>query len=174
MKTINCLLALAALLATASHAQQSPSTSQPTPVQAQPATAPAPPCNKATPSPARKPGWLETKAKALACKQNKNLCDLPSSSSDVLGSTPAAKPCPANAAANPTPAPKPSPQPSPATTGAPPSASTKPTYVCPPNSTLIPGHPYCLMADHSTVDAIKLPPNMTTPAAPAQSQPQQH
>jgi hypothetical protein len=156
-----------------SAAQQSSSPSQQTPAQGQPAPAAAPPCNKATPSPARKPGWLETKAKALACKQNKNLCDLPSSPSDITGSTSSAKPCPANTSSNAAPASKPPAQ-APATTGAPPSASTKPTYVCPPKATLIPGYAYCLLPDHSTVDAIPLPPDMKTPAAPAPNQPQPH
>jgi hypothetical protein len=93
MKTPVTILALLALVGGFSQAQQNPSTAQPAPSQAQPAPASTTPC-KPTPTPPHKPGWLETKAKALACKQNKNLCDLPSSTTDITGTTPEAKPCP--------------------------------------------------------------------------------
>jgi hypothetical protein len=80
-------------------AQQTPSTSQPIPPQAQPATASTAPCNKAASGQPHKPSWIETKAKKLACAQNKNLCDLPPSPTDIIGITPDAKPCPSTTTA---------------------------------------------------------------------------
>ena len=159
MKTTKLLLILAALLASLmSQAQQSlqpPQPTQPPHTQAQPA-----PCVPA-PAPQRKPGWLEKKAKALACQQNKAFCDLPSSASEITGGTPETKPCPVNPAL-PT---KVQPQVPPVTATSPAAQtpSAKPTYVCPPKTTLIPGTPYCLTGDHSTVDAIPLPPNLAAP-----------
>ena len=92
---------LAVLLASlASLAQQSPQQPQPTqpqPAQAQPATASTVPCIKGASNPPHKQGWLEKKARTLACAKNKNLCDLPSSTTETTGGTPEAKPCPTNA-----------------------------------------------------------------------------
>jgi len=42
----------------------------------------------------------------------------------------------------------------------------KPALVCPPKTVLIANTPYCLAADHTTVDAIPLPANQPLPAAP--------
>jgi len=109
MKKGMALSLLAAMLASpASHAQQTPSTSQPTPSQVQPATASTAPCNKAAAGQPHKPSWIEKKAKALACAQNKNLCDLPSSPTDIVGTAPEAKPCPPTATQT-TPAAQPAP-----------------------------------------------------------------
>ena len=171
MKTSITYLALAALLtSTVGQAQQSPSTPQPTPTS----TAP---CSKGAPAQQRQPGWLEKKAKAFACQQNKNLCDLPSSPSEITGGTPGDKPCPATTTASPASPPKAQLPTSNTTTPAPASSGTTPAYVCPPKSELIPGTPYCLTGDHTTVDAIPLPPGMSTPAppakTPAQTKPQQ-
>jgi len=47
----------------------------------------------------------------------------------------------------------------------------KPVYVCPPKSTLIPNFPYCIYPDLSVVDAIPLPPGMTTPAPATPARP---
>jgi hypothetical protein len=164
MKTPIALPALAVLFAILTQAQQTPSTSQPSPVQAQTAAASTVPCKSSAPQP-RKPGWLEKKTKALACKQNKQACDLPSSPNDIFGGTPDAKPCPTNTAASPSPLKA---QPIPAL---PTNTATKPVYVCPPKATLIPGFPYCMYADHSTVDAIALPPSLSAPASPAPAAP---
>ena len=166
---------LAVLIASlASMAQQSPQQPQPTqppPAQAQPAPASPVPCNKTASTPPHKPTWLETKTRAFACKQNKNLCDLPSSTTEITGGTPDTKPCPANATAKQVPPPKPQTQQAPNTTALSPSpaAGVAPPYVCPPNTILIPNHPYCLTADHSLVDAIPLPPGMTAPVSPAKT-----
>lgn len=56
--------------------------------------APAKPC--VTTAPAHKPNWFERKARALACKKDKSLCDLPSSVTDATGETakPNTAPCP--------------------------------------------------------------------------------
>jgi hypothetical protein len=113
-------------------------------------TAPPAPCAKSAPSQPHKEGWLERKARDLACKKNSNLCSLPSSTDDAMGSAPSDKPCTPNL----------SPQPLalPATpaqqTGIP---NPKPELVCPPKSTLIPGQPYCIFSDRKVVDAIPLP-----------------
>lgn len=179
MKTQIINLALAALLAPFGGVQQIPSTSQPTPAQAQPATATIAPCNKGTQAQPHKQGWAEKKLKALACAQNKNLCDLPSSPSEITGATPDAKPCPPKAPTTPAPPLKPQVQasPTPATGQATATAGGKPTFVCPPKTTLIPNTPYCLAADHTTVDAIPLPPSLAAPTpsakTPAQTKPQQ-
>jgi hypothetical protein len=45
-----------------------------------------------------------------------------------------------------------------------PTQNARPAFVCPPKSTLIPNHPYCIYPDNSVVDAIPLPANL--PAAP--------
>ncbi len=91
----------AVLLASfASQSPQSPPQPQPTPpplAQLQPATDPTAPCNKGAEAQPRKESWAEKKLKALACVQNKQLCDLPKSPSDITGATPAAKPCPPTA-----------------------------------------------------------------------------
>jgi hypothetical protein len=175
MKTTTFLLILAALLASvASRAQQSPQTPQPTQppsAQAQPATVSPVPCDKGVSNPPRKQGWAEQKTRAIACKHNKNLCGLPSSTPEITGGTPDTKPCPANATAKQVPPPKPQTQQAPNTTALSPSpaAGVAPPYVCPPNTILIPNHPYCLTADHSLVDAIPLPPGMTVPVSPAKT-----
>jgi hypothetical protein len=159
MKTTKLLSILAALLASSvSQAQQNLQPPQPTPQpHTQIQTTPCAP----TPPPPRKPGWLEKKAKALACQQNKAFCDLPSSASEFTGGTPETKPCPISPAL-PTKVQPPVP---PATTPGPtsPAPSLRATYVCPPKTTLIPGTPYCLTGDHSTVDAIPLPPSLAAP-----------
>lgn len=157
MTTTKFLVALAALATPlAVKAQQNPQPPQLPPAttaQIQPT-----PCAKQAPPPPHKPGWLEKKATAMACKQNKNLCDLPSSVPDVTGQTPDAKPCPANTASNAPAPPKtnaaPAKPPVPASPAAAAASNGKPVYVCPPKSTLIPNFPYCLMPDHSVVDAI--------------------
>lgn len=61
------------------------------------------------------------------------------------------KPC-----QSPNASPAPAPTPIPVT----PASQAKPAveYICPPKATLIPGHNWCLLPDHSTVDAIPLPP----------------
>jgi len=94
MRNTLSLIAFSLLLAPFAGAQQSSSTTQQTSAQAQPAAASTVPCANNAAAPQHKPGWLEQKAKALACKQNKNLCDLPSSPMDILGTAPDAKPCP--------------------------------------------------------------------------------
>jgi len=132
-------LILLLLLASLAEAQQTPPTTQPQ----------APPCNTPAPAPPHKQGWLEKKARALACQQNKNLCDLPSSPADLTGTVPAQKPC------NPAPAPAPAPTPKPQPVPAPPAT---PDYVCPPKAKLIPNHPYCIYPDNTVVDAIPLSP----------------
>lgn len=132
------------------------------------------PCSKNTPAQPHKPGYLEKKAKALACKQNKQFCDLPSSPTEITGVTPDAKPCPANTVASPTQA-KAQAQPTLAPSAAPATApaNSKPVLVCPPKSTLIPGYPYCMNPDHSLVDAIALPASLSAPAPPASAVPAQ-
>jgi hypothetical protein len=166
------LIPIALAAAVAAEARQTPPTpQQPQPAQSQSAPASTAPCGKQTPPPPPKPGWLEKKAKALACKQNKNLCDLPSSAAEVTGATPQPPPCPANTSpAPPTTKPAPPEKDKPTVpSGAP--ASGKPVYVCPPKSTLIPNFPYCIYPDLSVVDAIPLPPSMTTPAPAKPAQP---
>jgi hypothetical protein len=170
MKTPITILLLAALFASFGQAQQTPSMSQPTPAQAQPAAASTAPC-KTTPAPPRKPGYMEKKLKALACKQNKQLCDLPSSPSEITGQTPDTKPCPVITAATP---PVSKTQATPAPPSAPATASSKPApvLICPPKFTLVPGFPYCVNADHSSVvDAISLPASLSAPAPPASAAP---
>jgi len=115
------------------------------------------PCPKAAPSQPHKQGWLEQKARALACSKNANLCNLPSSADDAMG-TQTAKPCAQ------TPAPK-----TPIAPSAPvpqfPAPNAKPALVCPPKTVLIANTRYCLTADNTTVDAIQLQPNQPIPAA---------
>ena len=134
--TFQLLAALAVPLAV--FAQQ-----QPQPTQ-QPAVVTSP-CTSNLPPPPHKQGWLEQKARELACQKNKNLCSLPSSPTDVTGTVPAQKPC------NPAPTPAPKPLPAPAQPAA-------PDYVCPPKAKLIAGHPYCIYPDNTVVDAIPLSP----------------
>jgi hypothetical protein len=141
-------------------------TSLPTTTPVQSAAPSAAPC-KATPATPRKPGYVEKKLKALACKQNKQLCDLPSSPSEITGKTPDIRPCPVITAATP---PVSKTQATPAPPSAPATASSKPApvYICPPKFTLVPGFPYCVNADHSSVvDAISLPASLSAPAPPA-------
>ena len=64
---------------------------------------------------------------------------------------PAPAPCPAPAVPPPAPA-KPAPK----------TQEARPAFVCPPKSTLIPNHPYCIYPDNSVVDAIPLPANLPT------------
>jgi hypothetical protein len=157
----------------AASAQQTPSTSQPTPAQAQPAAASTVPCNKSAPAPPPKPGYLEKKARALACAHDKTLCDIPKSPDEVLGGPTDPKPCPAKPA---TLAPvKTQAQPTPAPSAIPVSAaaSSKPVYFCPPKSSLISGFPYCLNPDGSVGDALPLPPGLSAPAPPASAAPAQ-
>jgi hypothetical protein len=181
MTTTKFLVALAALAAPlAVKAQQNPQTPQlpPAPAaQVQPSPASVAPCAKQAPPAPHKPGWLEKKAKAMACKQNKNLCDLPSSVKDATGETSAPPPCPVNTASKP-PAPlvsktdaAPAKPPVTASPAAGATGNGKPVYVCPPKSTLIPNFPYCLMPDRSVVDAIPLPANLSAPAPPASAAP---
>ena len=128
------------------------------------------PCSKSASTPPHKPTWLETKTRAFACKQNKNLCDLPSSTAEITGETPEAKPCPTTAPPKQVAPSTPQTQQTPNAAALPASPVTnKPTYVCPPNTILIPNHPYCLTADHSLVDAIPLPPGLTVPVSPAKT-----
>src|ERR1700726_1861865 len=98
MTTNKLLVALAVLTASlAVKAQQNPQpiqSSQPSQIQVPSTSANAPPCGKQNPPPAHKPTWLEKKTKALACKQNNNFCDLPSSVGDAVGETPKSQPCP--------------------------------------------------------------------------------
>ena len=150
MKKPIALLATVALLSSLSKAQQNPPTPQPQTI----------PCNNPVPVPPHKQGWLEKKARALACQQNKNLCDLPSSSGDLTGTPAGAKPCtPAPAPKAPAPPATPAPQ-------TPPPANPKPAFVCPPKSTLIPNHPYCIYQDNTVVDAIPLPASAAAPTTP--------
>lgn len=169
MKTTNLLLALAALAAPLALKAQQPPQGQ---VQSAPAS--AAPCGKQTPPSPHKPTWLEKKTKALACKQNRNFCDLPSSTEEVTGATPQPKTCPASPAPiSPTPKSATSEKDKPAApvnpaTGTP--SSGKPVLVCPPKSTLIPGFPYCVFPDRTVVDAMPLP-TVSTPAPPASAAP---
>ncbi|HTV53588.1 MAG TPA: hypothetical protein VMI06_01595 [Terriglobia bacterium] len=94
MKTTIYFFALAALLASFSQAQQTPSTPQPTQQQTAPAAAGAIPCSNSAPPKPHNQGWLERKARALACQKNPQLCSLPNSTDDALGT---AKPCPPTA-----------------------------------------------------------------------------
>lgn len=176
MKTSTLLLVLLAFappaVAEAQQTSQTPQIFQAVPTQS--ASGSSTPCGKQTSTPPRKPGWLEKQTKALACKQNRNFCDLPSSVNDATGLTPKPQPCPATTAPNPQIV-------KPAITGTATAnqamiVPAKPVYVCPPKSSLIPNYPYCLTADHSVVDAIQLPTSMSVPAppAPAVSGPAQH
>lgn len=62
----------------------------------------------------------------------------------------------------------PSPAPAAPTPATPvPATPVKPTYVCPPKSTLIANHPYCIYPDNTVVDAIPLPASGAVPASPA-------
>jgi hypothetical protein len=160
----------AILLVSLTSVGQQTSSTPPTP-QPTSAAASTVPCNK-TIAPPPRPGWLEKKARALACQKDKQFCDAPSSSADLLGGIPDAKPCPANTVAGQTPV-KAQPQQPPAPTAAQASATanSKPALVCPPKATLIPGFPYCLKPDHTTVDAIPLPANLSAPASPASAAP---
>jgi hypothetical protein len=55
------------------------------------------------------------------------------------------------------------------------SADGKTNYLfCPPNTIPITNLPYCLLPDHSTVEATPLPSNMKPSPATAPNQPQQH
>jgi hypothetical protein len=161
------------LVSLTSVGQQTPSTSQPTPVQAQPAAASTAPCNKSAPDPQHKPGWLEKKARALACAHDKGLCDLPKSPDDALGTPTGGKPCPANPATSATVKPQAQPTPTPPAVPALATTSNKPVLVCPPKASLIPGFPYCLNPDRSVVDAIALPPSLSAPAPPVPAAPAQ-
>lgn len=167
MKMPNLLLA--AIVANFSQTQQIPSTLL-SAAQAQPATSSTTPCSKPAPSQPHKQGWIERQARALACKKNPQLCNLPSSTDDALGTTPDGKPCPVSTTGGTAPATKPVPQ-TPAAAQSP-TTGDKPTYVCPPKTVLIPNTAYCLTADHSTVDAIPLPPSLAAPS-PAQKTPAQ-
>jgi hypothetical protein len=53
------------------------------------------------------------------------------------------------------------PSPKPATPLPSPVSASAPIYVCPPHAVLLADHPYCVLPDHSTVDAIPLPASMT-------------
>lgn len=150
MKRATHPLLLVLLLASLAGAQQTPPTPQPQ----------APPCNAPAPAPPHKQGWLEKKARALACQQNKNLCDLPSSPDDMTGTPAGAKPC------IPAPAPKTPPPPAAPIPQAPAVPNAKPAFVCPPKSTLIPNHPYCIYPDNTVVDAIPLQASGTTTTTP--------
>jgi len=162
------VLALFAMIAYPILAQQA-ATSQPTPAQAPTAPATTAPCSKATPDQPHKDSWLQKKARAFACKQNKNLCDLPSSPTEITGVTPDTKPCPASTVGGAVPAKAPA-QPAPAPSASA-TANGKPVYVCPPKATLIPGFPYCLNADRSVVDAIPLPTSLSAPVPTASPAP---
>jgi hypothetical protein len=171
MKTKTALAVFAALVASLTAVGQQAATPQPTPAQASTAPATTAPCSKATPAPPHKPGYLEKKARALACAHDKSLCDLPKSPDEVLGGPTDPKPCPVSTAGSPSPA-KAQPQTTPAPPAPPASATanSKPVYVCPPKATLISGFPYCLNPDHSVVDAIPLPAGLS-PAPPASAAP---
>jgi hypothetical protein len=154
MKTPITLFFFFALLGSFIQAQQSQ--------QPQPQAPPAPtqtPCSNPAPSQPQKPSWLAKKAKDLACKQNRNLCDMPTDPTEVFGtpSKPACTNAPAAAPKPQTPAPPPPP-------AAP--APAKPVYFCPPHSTLIAGYAYCLLPDHSTIDALPLPNTGVSSALP--------
>jgi hypothetical protein len=155
MKTTTFLLALAALMAPAAmKAQQNPQPIQaplPPQIQVQSAAANVPPCGKQSSPPAHKPTWLEKKTKALAYKQNKNFCDLPSSVGDAVGETPKPQPCPTTSGPAPSTSKTAAAGPSPVASATP--VPAKPVYVCPPKSSLIPNFPYCVFPDHSVVDA---------------------
>jgi hypothetical protein len=146
MRKALSVVAACALTVPTIMAQQPPT---PQPTQQQAATT-ATPCKSSAPSQPHKEGWLERKARYLACKNNSNLCDLPTSPIDATGTAPSDKPC--------TPNPQPKPQTLPATPA--PQAITpnpKSEFVCPPKATLIPGQPYCIFSDRKVVDAIPLP-----------------
>jgi hypothetical protein len=179
MKNTHLLLTFAALMAPAAvKAQQNPQPAQTLqPSQAQAASQQvAAPCAKQAPP--RKAGWLEKKAKAIACSHNKQLCDLPSSTDEVTGGTSNAKPCPANPVPNSPPTKSASAatdKPAIPTNAAVAPANNKPVFVCPPKTTLIPNYAYCLTADHTVVDAILLPPSLSSaPPAVAAPAPAQH
>jgi hypothetical protein len=89
------------IVSSAVNAQQPPSS----PAQAQPAAGSTAPCSKGTQARPHKETWPEKRLKALACAQNKQLCDLPASPSDITGATPDAKPCPPAATSPAPPAP---------------------------------------------------------------------
>jgi hypothetical protein len=169
MRTKHSLQVIAALVVPLTLFAQQAATPQPTPAQGPNAPATTAPCSKTTPAPPRKPGYLERKARALACAHDKSLCDLPKSPDDVLGGTPDTKPCPASTVGGAAPAKAPA-QPAPAPSASA-TANSKPVYVCPPKATLIPGFPYCLNPDHSVSDAIALPPSLSTPAPTASPAP---
>jgi hypothetical protein len=159
MRATKLLLVSAALLVAYNvQAQQSPSPQPPPQTAATTST----PCKSTAPAQPHRPGWLEKKARDLACKKNANLCQLPSSSDDATGTTQTGKPCAQN------PAPKPS---APLATPAPqtPPPNAKPAYVCPPRTVLIANTPYCLAADQTTVDAIPLPPSLAAPLSPVKT-----
>jgi hypothetical protein len=152
MKRATHLLIPLLLLASLAGAQQTP--------QPQPAPSTTTPCNNPAPAPPHKQGWLEKKARDLACRQNKNLCDIPSSPDDITGTPSTPKPC------TQTPTPKPPTPPAPPAPQAPTAPNAKPAYVCPPKTTLIPNYPYCIYPDHTVVDAIPLPASNAVPTAP--------
>jgi hypothetical protein len=151
--TNQALMVLAALAVLTANGQQA---ATPQPTQQAAATTPAP-CNSSAPSKPHQQGWLEKKARAIACAKNPNLCSLPSSTDDAMGTTQSSKPC-AQIPAPKTPVPAVAPQP--------PAPTAKPALVCPPKTVLIANTRYCLAADNTTVDAIQLPPNQQIPAAP--------
>ncbi len=163
--TTKTLLLLAAFTAFQAPGQQA---ATPQPAQHNAAANTNTPCNSA-PSKPHTQGWLEKKARALACAKNPNACNLPASPDDALGTTLGAKPCtPATAPKTQAPAVTPAPA-KPVSPPPPPTAD----YVCPPKATLIPGQPYCIFSDRKVVDAIPLPSG--TLADPSKStQPNQH
>jgi hypothetical protein len=160
MTTTKCFPLFAALLVSGTAYAQQATTPQPT--QQQTAATTSTPCKSTAPAQPHKPGWLEKKARDLACKKNANLCQLPSSADDAVGTTQTAKPCTQS------PAPKPS---APPATPAPqtPAPTAKPAYVCPPRTVLIANTPYCLAADQTTVDAIPLPLSLAVPVSPVKT-----
>jgi hypothetical protein len=176
MKTKTILAILAVVIPLIAAAQQTSSTPQPTPAQAPPAAMSTIPCTKSIPAQQRNPSYVEKKFKTLACKQNPQFCDLPSSPAEVTGVTPDAKPCPPPAAISAAPKPQTQPAPIPPAAQASATGSNKTTFACPPQTSLIPGFPYCLKPDHTTVDAIPLPASSSAPAplAPTAPAPAQH
>jgi hypothetical protein len=151
--TSQVLILLAALSVVPTALAQQAATPQP--AQQQTAATIPTPCKSPAPAQPHKPGWLEQKARAIACKKNASLCNLPSSVDDAMGTTGTAKPCTQS------PAPKP---PAPGISAPQtPAPNAKPALVCPPKTVLIANTPYCLAADHTTVDAIPLPPDQPPP-----------
>jgi len=180
MKTTLLLLALLAPQAPAGWAQQS-APIQPPSLQAPVKPAPCVPSKPKLPrwTKVQAPPWLQ---KQLARQQAKTGTTVDPNAPIQDALKPA--PCPATKAA---PAPLPATSakqpavpvkdsvakpPAPAAPAAAPSNKPATAYVCPPKSTLIPNYPYCVFPDHSVVDAIPLPANLSAPAAAAQNQSQ--